>query len=783
MVIVSGSEQSALAKPNPAGSPSKKASKKKAGVSKKAGKALGTAAAPTTKKKPTGTTRARKRASRSPEVVYYECQHTGCGMLSLDPRQMAGHERRFGLHSQHVAECGGDCPRCRDLFEAEEWTIDGGRDDHICRHANCEYFSSSPRIANRKQAVERHEMAFPIHYMHFEECGGECEMCKSLISGPWQAERANWLQNQTQLVRRLASKEAQNRACLTVLPPILPHQTYVRHHVDINFSKGPKQRKGIASHPAPTEHPPPIDGAAAAATPQHGGAAPARKPVAETGAKASKAPKAAKAPKTPKTPKTSKAKAKAKAGSAPQRPRPPSVPIPNANGSMGATRVELATPNTMRAATVMTSLVPPHPAPDSARGQMIRRRVIRKKSSSSSTLPQTFMPPVNLGRSVSMAGAPQLLRGNADAKASAFKKPSRVSELDPYAWPSKPLPHDEAEYYYAYSYEEGVEAEPSGPAALEAARDDDGLKPSLEASSGYYQPGDEDNDPNVTMAAPTKIAVHPRADVRAAVSSGLAEANRVTPKKPATTSRSSSRAGLADEELLTMGLDSASLTMVEPQVGRLTPTAAQLREDYASVTTPKPSVEAPFRPFNSGAVAEELFPSLGEPSAEASESRKRKRGPGASGDDDGLDDDGSAASLFKVSRNLLGEPSRSRLPSYLDLEMGSSDPELASIFDDPAETAAPGVQRSVSALPLLERGSMPALAHCRAPGASGAIGHSSLGALLAGFEPSSSAPATPIVSRHASFLDLHDQTSATGLLFADCSGRASPFAHILEPQM
>ena len=306
-----------------------------------------------------------------------------------------------------------------------------------------------------------------------------------------------------------------------------------------------------------------------------------------------------------------------------------------------------------------------------------------------------------------------------------------------------------------------MEAEPSGPAALEAARDDDGLKPSLEASSGYYQPGDEDNDPNVTMAAPTKIAVHPRADVRAAVSSGLAEANRVTPKKPATTSRSSSRAGLADEELLTMGLDSASLTMVEPQVGRLTPTAAQLREDYASVTTPKPSVEAPFRPFNSGAVAEELFPSLGEPSAEASESRKRKRGPGASGDDDGLDDDGSAASLFKVSRN----------------------PELASIFDDPAETAAPGVQRSVSALPLLERGSMPALAHCRAPGASGAIGHSSLGALLAGFEPSSSAPATPIVSRHASFLDLHDQTSATGLLFADCSGRASPFAHILEPQM
>lgn len=133
----------------------------------------------------------RDRGRKAKVQEYYVCEHLGCGLMTTDARQMHQHQRRYQLHAYHFREHGSACPLCVELVASKEWTSEGGgRDDYLCRHIGCEYFSSSTRVANRKQAVERHEVAFPIHYNHFDQHGAECAMCRDMVvSAAWLEER------------------------------------------------------------------------------------------------------------------------------------------------------------------------------------------------------------------------------------------------------------------------------------------------------------------------------------------------------------------------------------------------------------------------------------------------------------------------------------------------------------------------------------------------------------------------------------------------------------------
>ncbi|KNC51545.1 uncharacterized protein AMSG_07445 [Thecamonas trahens ATCC 50062] len=159
----------------------------------------------------------RPRSSGSKRVAYYICSHHGCQHvvpIDLGERLMHRHEARFKEHAEHFAQHSETCLRCKSLVEAGEWSATGGgRDDFMCRHLGCGYYSSSPRPANRKQAVERHEKAFPIHYHHFDTCRGQCDLCKNLLdSGTWQADAGEaWrTRDNNQVKARLTTKEQQN---------------------------------------------------------------------------------------------------------------------------------------------------------------------------------------------------------------------------------------------------------------------------------------------------------------------------------------------------------------------------------------------------------------------------------------------------------------------------------------------------------------------------------------------------------------------------------------------
>lgn len=54
------------------------------------------------------------------------------------------------------------------------------------RHAGCGYFSTCPRAANRRQAVERHEQSLSVHLAHFGSCRDDCALCQEMLSsGDW----------------------------------------------------------------------------------------------------------------------------------------------------------------------------------------------------------------------------------------------------------------------------------------------------------------------------------------------------------------------------------------------------------------------------------------------------------------------------------------------------------------------------------------------------------------------------------------------------------------------
>ena len=151
----------------------------------------------------------------SPQV-YYICSHSGCDHVvpaSAGKKLMLRHEARFREHKEHYESCKSSCLRCIDLVQTGEWTDAGGRDDFVCRHIGCGYYSSSPRPANRNQAVKRHETAFPIHYNHFEKCKGSCDLCRHLLDdGVWDPNAGKaWVsKGNNQVIARLTTKEQQN---------------------------------------------------------------------------------------------------------------------------------------------------------------------------------------------------------------------------------------------------------------------------------------------------------------------------------------------------------------------------------------------------------------------------------------------------------------------------------------------------------------------------------------------------------------------------------------------
>lgn len=81
-------------------------------------------------------------------ATYYICAHDGCGHMapqSCGPRIMLKHEGRYQLHKEHYEQHGHNCKRCIELTENGEWGPHGGRDDYMCGHIGCGYYSSSPR--------------------------------------------------------------------------------------------------------------------------------------------------------------------------------------------------------------------------------------------------------------------------------------------------------------------------------------------------------------------------------------------------------------------------------------------------------------------------------------------------------------------------------------------------------------------------------------------------------------------------------------------------------------
>lgn len=85
--------------------------------------------------------------------------------------------------------------------------------DFVCSHEGCLYFSRCKRATNRKQAVERHELLFPVHCFHFREVGNSCRLCVELVrSDVWvdailQFER----RASSQVVSRLLTKGKHNQ--------------------------------------------------------------------------------------------------------------------------------------------------------------------------------------------------------------------------------------------------------------------------------------------------------------------------------------------------------------------------------------------------------------------------------------------------------------------------------------------------------------------------------------------------------------------------------------------
>lgn len=144
----------------------------------------------------------------------YECPHENCDIVcpvnvGFDAKRwMHTHARRFKDH-----RCNKDsCIVCKLLYVSGEWTKSGGFDSLRCSHIGCRYFSTAKRLANRKQAIKRHEEAFPIHKTHFAICGGTCATCVDLVA------RGVWTPDDITEVSEIVRKRIETKAlfnCLT----------------------------------------------------------------------------------------------------------------------------------------------------------------------------------------------------------------------------------------------------------------------------------------------------------------------------------------------------------------------------------------------------------------------------------------------------------------------------------------------------------------------------------------------------------------------------------------
>ena len=145
------------------------------------------------------------------------------------------HEGRLKLHEKHFEQClskgarmgsksgpASSCAACVTLLGSGEWSVTAagvkGRDDFVCSHYGCDYYSISSRTSTRKQAVERHEEAFPIHGHHYMRHGQPTSsvQCGACRSRDWSKDAEEWMSKQLQLWRRLSTKEMANRPAFDV---------------------------------------------------------------------------------------------------------------------------------------------------------------------------------------------------------------------------------------------------------------------------------------------------------------------------------------------------------------------------------------------------------------------------------------------------------------------------------------------------------------------------------------------------------------------------------------
>lgn len=146
----------------------------------------------------------------------YACPHKGCEVVC--PAEFAKnhvkwltmHVNRFEDHRECFETHGDDCSECMRLGASGEWTDDGGYDEIKCPHIGCTYYSRVQRLATRKQTVQRHQDALPIHLVHVLTCRPLCDYCKEMFQfGVWTEEMVEKAK-QSSTQRRTITKEVTN---------------------------------------------------------------------------------------------------------------------------------------------------------------------------------------------------------------------------------------------------------------------------------------------------------------------------------------------------------------------------------------------------------------------------------------------------------------------------------------------------------------------------------------------------------------------------------------------
>ena len=181
---------------------------------------------------------ASKHAAALALKTYFPCAHTGCKLVFPSKTAAARHMLAYSAHPSCSEISAERCAACGLLVELGLWRLDCAkftrRDDHVCAHDGCGHYSASPRIAQRRQALERHTRSYPIHSAHFAARGSQCAQCAfENRNGVWTREAETWRTSSRQLHRRLRTKERDNAH--GVIGPIRPLTAALGEEVKVDL--------------------------------------------------------------------------------------------------------------------------------------------------------------------------------------------------------------------------------------------------------------------------------------------------------------------------------------------------------------------------------------------------------------------------------------------------------------------------------------------------------------------------------------------------------------------